>query len=200
LTHVLAPPILVADTENVLKDRSGNEKQYRGEMAAGDNRDHKAERDGHPGQEREEEEDEREGVGLTGYLAVVLFCAGNANALLSLVVRALSRLTLVGMNLKENLANLNRYLQKHIRKYHYLLNPLAAVAVSIHWYLTPRGVSIFQQWGTALAILLVISGFTLKYRLVPKLIRPRLFQLHTSPFMVAAFVSLVVLGHIVADD
>jgi hypothetical protein len=203
LIHSIVVPPVFADKENNLKDQGRSEKNSTEEMEAEDKRDKEEEREekiGEAKEEKEEKEKEREGDDFTGDVAAVLFGVGNANVLFGMVLRALSRSTLIGMKLKDTISALNRYQQKLLRRCHYILNPLAAATVSLHWYLSYCGVLTFQQWGTALAILLVISGLIIKYRLAPQSLRLRLFQIHTSPFMLLTVVSLVVLGHIFTDD
>jgi hypothetical protein len=195
LIHSIVVLPVFADQENNLKDQRTSEKNSTEEMEAEDNRDKAEEREA-----KEEKEKEREGNDFTGDVAAVLFGVGNANVLFGMVLRALSRSTLIGMKPKDTMSALNRYQQKLLRRFHYILNPLAAATVSLHWYLSYCGVLTFQQWGTALAIFLVISGLIIKYRLAPQSLRRRLFQIHTSPLILLTVVALVFLGHIFTDD
>lgn len=203
LIHSIVAPHVFADQENNLKDQRTSEKNSTEEMESEDKRDKAEEREEKLREEKEEkgeEEKEREGDDFTGDVAAMIFGVGNVNVLLSIVLRTLSRSPLIGLTLKDSILALNRYQQRHIRRFHYILNPLAAATVSLHWYLSYCSVLTFQQWGTALAIFLMISGLIIKYRLAPQSLRLRLFQIHTSPLILLTVVALVFLGHIFTDD
>lgn len=194
-----------ADEEKNITGKGRGEKHFREEKES-ENKKEEEEDENDEEEEKEEtirerdEAEEQEGDELTGDVAAVLFGLGNANVLLSIVLRALSQAPLTGLTLKDTVLALNRHQQRHLRRFHYILNPLAAGTASLHWYFSKCGTLTFQQWGTALAILLAISGLIIKYRLVPQSLRQRLFQLHTSPLILLTAVALVFFGHIFTDD
>lgn len=149
---------------------------------------------------REKEDKEKKGHELSGIIAAGFFVAANAAAVIGIVVRVLIRSTVIGQSAKDGASALIRFQQRYIRTYHYILNLLAAGVALLHWFLSKCSSLPLQQWGTAMAILWVISGVILKYRLVRQSLHRRLFQIHTSLYLPLALVSLIFLGHILMDD
>jgi hypothetical protein len=177
-------------------------KKRSGEKSPGDYKEwarHYSERDDDDKNEEERNEKDK-GDEVTGVIAAGLFCLANLSAIFSILSRYANPLT-VGMEAFKNAwLSFNRSQQKHLRRYHYLLN-IAAIAIgSLHWYLSKSAAISFQQWGMGLSILLVFSGIMVKYRFAPQLLHRGLFRFHTSLFMSLAAIALVVSGHVLIDD
>ena len=149
------------------------------------------------GKERNEKE---KGDEVTGFIAAGLFGFANLSVIFSILSRYATRLLGSREAFKNALLAFNRFQQKHLRRYHYLMNIAAIAIASLHWYLSESASISFQQLGMVLAVFLGFSGIMIKYRLAPQLLHRGLFKFHTSLLMPLAVLALVVGGHVLIDD
>jgi hypothetical protein len=149
------------------------------------------------GEKRNEKD---KGDEVTGLIAAGLFCLANLSAIFSILSRYATRLPVGKEAFKNASLSFKRFQQKHLRRYHYLLNIAAIAIASLHWYLSKSAAVSLQQWGMGLSIFSVFSGIMIKYRLAPQLLHRGLFKFHTSLFMSLAAIALVVSGHVLIDD
>ena len=149
------------------------------------------------GEERNEKE---KGDEVTGFIAAGLFGFANLSVIFSIPSRYATRLLGSREAFKNALLAFNRLQQKHLGRYHYLMNIAAIAIASLHWYLSESGSISFPQLGMVLAVFLGFSGIMIKYRLVPQLFHRGLFKLHTNLIMPLAVLALIVGGHVLIDD
>ena len=149
------------------------------------------------GKERNEKET---GDEFTGFVAAGLFGLANLSVIFNILSRYAIRLLGSREAFKNAVLAFNRLQQKHLGRYHYLMNISAIAIASLHWYLSESFSISFQQLGMVLAVFLGFSGIMIKYRLVPQLFHRGLFKLHTSLFMPLAVLALIVSGHVLIDD
>jgi hypothetical protein len=149
---------------------------------------------------RKERNEKEKGDEVTGFIAAGLFFLANLSSIFGILSRYATRLPVGKEAFKNASLSFNRFQQKHLRRYHYLLNIAAIVIASLHWYLSKSAAVSLHQWGMGLSIFLVFSGIMIKYRLAPQLLHRGLFKFHTSLFMSLAAIALVVSGHVLIDD
>ena len=181
--------------ENDGKER-GREKS-RGQHREGGS--HYYKRDGNEknGKERNEKET---GDEFTGFVAAGLFGLANFSVIFNILSRYATRLFGSREAFKNALLAFNRLQQKHLRRYHYLMNIAAIAIASWHWYLSESASISFQQLGMVLAVFLGFSGILIKYRLAPRSLHPAILKFHASILVTLAMSFLVVGGHILIDD
>jgi hypothetical protein len=173
------------------KEGNGEKHQERGShSSARDNEDIK-------GKERNEKE---KGDEATALIAAGIFGLANLSAIFGILCRYALRLLGRRESYKNAFLTLNRFRQKHLRRFHYFLNIAAIAVASLHWYLSESVSFAFQQFGMILAFFLCLSGIMIKYRLLPQLLHRGLFNLHTSLFISLAALILLAAGHAFIDD
>ena len=107
------------------------------------------------GKERNEKET---GDEFTGFVAAGLFGLANLSVIFNILSRYATRLLGSREAFKNAVLAFNRFQQKHLRRYHYLLNIAAIAIASWHWYLSESASISFQQLGMVLAVFLGFSG------------------------------------------
>ena len=178
-------------------DRGENGKRNRGHNSGGEK--HYSEGD-HEGVKDKERNEKEKGDEVTGFVAASLFVLANLSAIFSILYRYALRLLGRRESIKNAFLTLNRFQQKHLRRFHYFLNIAAIAVASLHWYLSEFASFAFQQLGLILTIFLCFSGIIIKYRLLPQLLHRGIFNLHTSLFISLAALILLAAGHAFIED
>jgi hypothetical protein len=185
------------EDEKADDEKEGNGEKNHGHHREGESHYSERDKDDIEGKERNEKE---KGDEVTGFIAAGLFGLANLSAIFSILSRNTIRLIGSREAFKNALLAVNRFQQKHLRRFHYLLNIAAIAVASLHWYLSESASVAFQQVGMVLAIFLGFSGIMIKHRLLPQLLHRGLFYLHASLFMAFTALTLLVAGHAFIDD
>ncbi len=136
-----------------------------------------------------------QGDGASGVLAAWLFVIANVTVALSISLKIAVKAMSPGDTRRRKIEGFNQTQKKYLRPVHYWLNPIAMIVAITHFYLSQCTVSIFPELGMAAMILISAAGLLIWLKLAPAAIRRLAFQVHTSPFLFIATVSILLLGH-----
>jgi hypothetical protein len=140
-----------------------------------------------------------DGNETTGEMAAWLFGIANFPVALSTILKTAARLTPPGLNLKDPMTRFNRQQKKYLMKLHYWLNPLALGIALTHFLLSACRSTSFPEWGLGIMVVTVLLGLMMKFKLSPASMRQRVYKLHTSPVLLIAAISILLIGHSIVD-
>lgn len=161
---------------------------------------------GHEDKEREEKksrerenESENEGSETAGLLAAWLLAAANLPVVFSVMIKAARWMMPDGASAKKSLADFNRFQKRRLMFLHYYLNPLCLCIAVYHFMSSSCRATPLPEVGLLCMIALMILGAAIKFRLCPKSLLKSVYQIHTQPFLIALVVSVLAIGHVIAD-
>lgn len=135
----------------------------------------------------------------TGEIAAWLFGVANFPVALSIILKTLAKFLSPKLNLRDPLTKFNRQQKKYLMKLHYWVNPIALAVALIHLSLSSCVSTAFPEWGLGVMLLAVLLGLIMKFKLSPAAMRQRVFRFHTSPILLIAAVSILLIGHTIVD-
>jgi hypothetical protein len=130
----------------------------------------------------------------TGVLAAFLLILANLTVFISLILKGMNRYFSLQSGTKESINNFNRLQKKHLKAFHYFLNPIAIVIAVVHFNLSSCR-SILPDLGLVLFLIIGIFGVILKLNLSPKNIYRALYGFHCSAITFIALILLLAMGH-----
>jgi hypothetical protein len=145
-------------------------------------------------------EGREEGVGgASGQIAAWLFGIANFPVVASILLKAYGKFMPPSSNLKEAVAQLNRRQKRYLMKLHYWLNPVAVGVAIIHFLSTKCEATAIPEIGLAVMLLVCILGMMVSFKWSPASMRKAVFQFHTSPILLMASISILLIGHSLVD-
>jgi hypothetical protein len=135
----------------------------------------------------------------TGEIAAWMFGVANFPVALSIILKTLARFIPLGLNLRDPLTKFNRQQKKYLMKLHYWLNPIALGVALTHLALSTCRSTAFPEWGLGIMLVTVLLGLMMKFKLSPASMRQRVFRFHTSPILLLATITILLIGHTIAD-
>lgn len=135
----------------------------------------------------------------SGEMAAWLFGVANFPVALSIILKALVKFLPPRLSLRGPLTKFNRQQKKYLMKLHYWLNPLALGIALTHFSLSTCRSTAFPEWGLGIMLVAVLLGLMMKFRLSPARIRQSVFKFHTSPVLLIAGISILLIGHSIVD-
>lgn len=135
----------------------------------------------------------------TGEVAAWLFGAANFPVAMSIVLKTCAKFLPPGLNVKDPIIRLNRRQKKYLMKLHYWLNPIAFGIALTHFLLSTCRSTAIPEWGLMIVLATVLLGLTMKFKLSPASMRQGVYRLHTSPALLIAAISILLIGHTIAD-
>lgn len=148
--------------------------------------------------ERKNEHDEK-GNEATGQMAAWIFVLANLKVGVAILARLVNRYSGSGSKLGGSVNQLSRFLNKHLRKVHYLLNPTALAAAFLHFLLSSCRSSPLPEWGLLMVAIMVFLGVMLKFKVSFKWIRKVLYRIHTASVTFLILITVLVTGHLMID-
>lgn len=139
------------------------------------------------------------GDDTTGEVAAWMFGFANFPVALSVILKALAKMLPPGLNLQDPLAKFNRRQKKYLMMLHYWLNPVALGVALTHLSLSTCRSTAFPEWGLGVMLIAVLLGLMMKLKLSPASMRQRVFRFHTSPVLLIAAVTILLIGHTIVD-
>jgi hypothetical protein len=140
-----------------------------------------------------------QGNETTGEMAAWIFGVANFPVALSIILKTGVKLIPPGLNLKDPMTRFNRQQKKYLMKLHYWLNPLALGIALTHFLLSACRSTSFPEWGLGIMVVTVLLGLMMKFKLSPASMRQMVYKLHTSPILLIAAISILLIGHSIAD-
>jgi hypothetical protein len=135
----------------------------------------------------------------TGEMAAWIFGVANFPVALSIILKTCTKFLPPGMNLRDPLTKFNRQQKKYLMKLHYWLNPIALGIALTHFLLSTCKSTAMPEWGLGIMLATVLLGLMMKFKLSPASMRQRVFRFHTSPILLIAAISILLIGHTIAD-
>jgi hypothetical protein len=135
----------------------------------------------------------------TGEIAAWMFGVANFPVALSVILKAFANLVPAGLNLRDPVTRFNRQQKKHLIKLHYWLNPIALGIALTHFLLSMCRSTTLPEWGLGIMVLTGLLGIMMKFKLSPASMRQKVFKFHTSPVLLIAAISILLIGHSIVD-
>jgi hypothetical protein len=136
-----------------------------------------------------------QGNETTGEMAAWIFGVANFPVALSIILKTCARFFPPAMNFKDPIMRFNRRQKKYLMKLHYWLNPIALGVALTHFLLSACRSTSFPEWGLGIMAVTVLLGLAMKFKLSPASMRQKVYKLHTSPALLIAAVSILLIGH-----
>jgi len=140
-----------------------------------------------------------DGNEATGETAAWIFAVANFTVVLSILIKWITRFVPLTSQVKDQVNKFNNVQKKHLKRFHYWLNPIAFTIVVFHWLLSHCRSSSLPELGLCLVLLSVGFGLILKFKISPVSIRKTLYRIHTNPILLLAIVSVLLIGHSIVD-
>lgn len=135
----------------------------------------------------------------TGEVAAWMFGVANFPVAVSLILKILAKFLPSESDFRDSLSKFNRQQKKLLMKLHYWVNPFALGAALIHFSLSTCRSTTFPEWGLGILLVAVLLGLMMKLKLSPASMRQRVFRLHTSPVLLLAAITILLIGHGIVD-
>lgn len=135
----------------------------------------------------------------TGEMAAWLFGIANFPAALSIILKTFAKFLPPALNVKDPLTRFNRRQKKYLMKLHYWLNPIALGIALTHFLLSSCKSTAMPEWGLMIMFATVLFGLMMKFKLSPASMRQGVYRFHTSPALLIAAISILLIGHTIAD-
>jgi hypothetical protein len=136
---------------------------------------------------------------FTGQAAGWIFGAANLPVVLSLLLKGAINFTPLAPGTKDRVKRFNQLQKKHLMRFHYFLNPLAAILALAHFSLSACRSSSLPEWGLAGAASLVLLGMAMKFKVSPVSLRKTVYKIHTHPLSVGLVLTVLLIGHSIVD-
>jgi len=140
-----------------------------------------------------------EGNETTGQVAAWSFAAANLGVSLSLLIKGVNRFSPLSPQWKNALKKFTGTRKKYSMKPHYLLNPIILALALLHYSLSRCPSTSLPEWGLLGIALMMTLGIVMKLRLCPNSLLKSVYKVHTQPVAVLFVISLLVIGHMIAD-
>jgi hypothetical protein len=140
-----------------------------------------------------------QGNETTGEMAAWIFGVANFPVALSILLKTCAKLLPPRLDLRDPLTRFNRQQKKYLMKLHYWLNPIALGIALTHFLLSTCRSTAFPEWGLGIMLVTVLLGLMMKFKLSPASMRQRVFKFHTSPILLIAAISILLIGHTIVD-
>jgi hypothetical protein len=134
----------------------------------------------------------------TGEMAAWLFGIANFPVALSIILKTSAKFLPPALNVKDPITRFNRQQKKYLMKLHYWLNPIALGIALTHFMLSTCKSTAMPEWGLVIILATVLLGLMMKFKLSPASMRQRVYKFHTSPFLLIAAISILLIGHAIA--
>jgi hypothetical protein len=135
----------------------------------------------------------------TGEIAAWMLGVANFPVALSIILKTCAKFIPPGLNFKDPITRFNRQQKRYLMKLHFWLNPVALGIALTHFSLSTCRSTAFPEWGLGIMLVTVLLGLMMKFRLSPASMRQRVFKFHTSPILLIAAISILLIGHSIAD-
>lgn len=143
-----------------------------------------------------------QGNETTGEMAAWIFGVANFPVALSIILKTLAKVNpprSPRLNLRDPLTKFNRQQKKYLMKLHYWLNPIALGIALTHFLLSTCRSTAFPEWGLGIMLVTASLGLIIKFKLSPASMRQSVFRFHTSPILLIATISIILIGHTIVD-
>jgi hypothetical protein len=134
----------------------------------------------------------------TGEIAAWMFGIANFPVALSIILKTSAKFLPPSLNIKDPITKFNRQQKKYLMKLHYWLNPIALGIALTHFLLSTCKSTAMPEWGLVIMLAAVFLGLMMKFKLSPTSMRQRVYRFHTSPFLLIAAISILLIGHTIA--
>jgi hypothetical protein len=135
----------------------------------------------------------------TGEMAAWIFGVANFPVALSIILKTCAKFIPPRLSRRDSLTTFNRQQKKHLMKVHYWLNPIALGLALTHFSLSTCRSTAFPEWGLGIMLVTVLLGLVMKFKLSPASMRQGVFKFHTSPILLIAAISILLIGHTIVD-
>ena len=140
-----------------------------------------------------------QGNETTGEMAAWIFGIANFPVALSIILKTCAKFVPPGLNLREPITRFNRQQKKYLMKLHYWLNPIALSIALTHFLLSACKSTAMPEWGLVIMLATGLLGLMMKFKWSPASMRQRVFKFHTSPILLIAAISILLIGHTIVD-
>lgn len=135
----------------------------------------------------------------TGQVAAWSLVVANLTVVMSLFIGGIKQYAPLSQETRSALSKFNSLQKKYLMRFHYVLNPLILAIAILHYALSRCRATALPEWGLLAMGVIVVLGITLKFKLCPKALLRNVYSIHTKPWMVMLFVSLLLIGHLSMD-
>lgn len=115
-----------------------------------------------------------------GQAAAWIFALANLKLGVAILVRWMNRFSVSGSKLGRSATGVTRFLNKHLRKAHYVLNPAALSVAFLHFLLSSCRSSPLPEWGLLMVAVMVLLGLMVKFKVSFKWMRKFVYRVHTA--------------------
>jgi hypothetical protein len=137
--------------------------------------------------------------GAPGQIAAWLFGIANFPVVFSILMKASGKVMPPSWNFKETIEKINRRQKRYLMKLHYWLNPVAIGVAVIHFLSTKCEATAIPEIGLGVMLLVCILGIMVTLQWSPASMRKNIFRFHTSPILLIASISILLIGHSMVD-
>ncbi|HBZ55598.1 MAG TPA: hypothetical protein DEO88_09345 [Syntrophobacteraceae bacterium] len=136
---------------------------------------------------------------FTGQTAGWIFAAANLPVALSLLLKGAASFVPLAPESRDSLKRFNQRQKKHLMRFHYILNPVAAIMALVHFSLSSCRSSALPEWGLVGTASLVLLGMAMKFKISPVRMRKTVYQIHTNPISAGLVLTVLLIGHSIVD-
>jgi hypothetical protein len=142
---------------------------------------------------------EGRGDGVSGTVAAWLLGIANFPVALSLLLKTSAKVMRSRVDIKEAIKRFNLRQKKRLMGLHYWINPLAVGFAILHFSSSECRSTVFPELGLVAMIFISALGLLMTFRLSPAFMSKAVFRLHTSPVLLGAVLSILLVGHMIID-
>jgi hypothetical protein len=135
----------------------------------------------------------------TGEMAAWIFGIANFPVALSIILKTCANFIPPQLNLREPITRFNRQQKKYLMRLHFWLNPIALSIALTHFLLSACKSTAMPEWGLVIMLATGLLGLMMKFKWSPASMRQRVFKFHTSPILLIAAISILLIGHSIVD-
>lgn len=148
--------------------------------------------------DRKAEQGEK-GNEATGQAAAWIFVLANLKVGVAILARWMNRFSVSESRLGRSATGVSRFLNKHLRKAHYVLNPTALAVAFLHFLLSSCRSSPLPEWGLLMVAVMVLLGLMVRFKVSFKWMRKFLYRVHTASVSFLFLIFVLLTGHLMID-
>lgn len=147
----------------------------------------------------DEKRGKNRGNEFTGELSAWMFLLANITIFFSFIIRNVKHYARLSGSFKKKLKRFNKFQKRNLKQLHYILNPFALSIALLHFLLSCCRLSALPEWGLGGMTILIVTGFVIKFRILPSGIQKKVRRFHTHPMPVCIVLITLFAGHIIID-
>lgn len=135
----------------------------------------------------------------SGEIAAWLFFLANIPILFQIFTKTIRKQNFLSKSNQETIKYLNKTNSKYLMPAHYVLNTIGVLSAFIHFMLSSCDSSILPDISLLAVGLMVLTGISIKFKLLSSSYRNFTYKIHTSKILCSLILFILVTGHIIID-